>query len=106
MAKKDFYEQLGINKGASDAEIKSAFRQKAREFHPDVNKDAGAQDKFKEVNEAYQALGDEQKRKAYDQFGSNYQQAGGFSAGGGPAGCLAGAGSLSDYLLSKNDASS
>lgn len=69
MAKKDYYEILGISKSASDAEIKSAFRKKAKEYHPD-NKETGNADKFKEVSEAYGVLGDATKRKQYDQFGS------------------------------------
>lgn len=71
---KDYYEILGVSKNSSAEEIKRAYRKKAHEFHPD--KGSGNADKFKEVNEAYQALGDEQKRKAYDQFGSDYQQYG------------------------------
>jgi molecular chaperone DnaJ len=71
MAKKDYYEVLGVSKTATDAEIKSAFRKKAKEYHPDVNKDPGAADKFKEINEAYSVLSDATKRKQYDQFGSS-----------------------------------
>ena len=68
--KKDYYEVLGINKDASEAEIKSAFRKKAKEFHPDLNKDdPTAADKFKEAQEAYSVLSDESKRKMYDQYG-------------------------------------
>ena len=67
--KRDFYEVLGVAKNASDAEIKKAFRSLARQYHPDVNKDPSAVEKFKEVNEAYQILSDPQKRSAYDQYG-------------------------------------
>ncbi len=68
--KRDYYEILGISKNASEAEIKSAFRKKAKEFHPDLNKDdPSAADKFKEAQEAYSVLSDESKRKMYDQYG-------------------------------------
>ncbi|MBQ9019134.1 MAG: molecular chaperone DnaJ [Bacilli bacterium] len=70
MDKRDYYEVLGIKKGATEAEIKSAYRKKAKELHPDLNKDdPKAEDKFKEVQEAYSVLGDENKKKMYDQFG-------------------------------------
>jgi len=69
-AKRDFYEVLGVSKTASAEEIKKAYRQKAKKFHPDVNKeDENAAEKFKEVAEAYEILSDSQKRAAYDQFG-------------------------------------
>ena len=69
-SKRDYYEVLGVSKGASEQEIKSAFRKKAKEFHPDLNKDnPDAADKFKEAQEAYSVLSDENKRKMYDQFG-------------------------------------
>ena len=68
--KRDFYEVLGISKGATEAEIKSAFRKKAKELHPDLHKDdPHAEDKFKEVQEAYSVLSDENQRKMYDQYG-------------------------------------
>lgn len=68
--KRDYYDVLGINKGATEAEIKSAFRKKAKEFHPDLNKDnPDATEKFKEAQEAYEVLSDESKRKMYDQYG-------------------------------------
>ena len=69
--KRDYYEVLGISKGASDAEIKKAYRSLAKKYHPDVNKEAGAEAKFKEINEAYEVLSDPQKRQTYDQFGGN-----------------------------------
>ncbi len=83
MAKKDYYEVLGVDKNASQAEIKSAFRKMAKKYHPDINKEEGAEAKFKEVGEAYSVLGDEQKRKQYDQFGHAAFENG---AGGNPYG--------------------
>lgn len=85
MSKKDYYEVLGVSKNASKDEIKKAYRKLAKEYHPDRNKEAGAEDKFKEVQEAYDILSDEQKRSAYDQYGFAGTQAfggGGFSGGG------------------------
>ena len=81
MNKKDYYEVLGVSKNASDAEIKSAFRKLAKQYHPDVNKESDAAEKFKEVQEAYAILSDPNKRKQYDQFGhSAFTNAqGGFS---------------------------
>lgn len=75
---KDYYNILGVNKGASQDEIKKAFRKKAHVFHPD--KKGGDEAKFKEANEAYQVLGNEKKRAQYDQFGSTFENA---QAGGG-----------------------
>lgn len=70
MASKDYYQILGVSKEASEAEVKSAFRQAARKYHPDVYKGTDREEKFKQINEAYQVLGDPSKRKQYDQFGS------------------------------------
>lgn len=77
---KDYYKTLGVEKNASDEDIKRAFRKLAKKYHPDVNKEEGAQEKFKEIGEAYSVLSDPNKRKQYDQFGS---QAFDGSAGGG-----------------------
>ena len=90
MAKRDYYEVLGISKSANDAEIKKAYRSLAKKYHPDVNKEADAEAKFKEVQEAYEILSDAQKRASYDQMGhaafeqgggGGYGDFGGFSGG-------------------------
>ncbi len=67
--KRDYYEILGVEKNVTSAELKKAYRKLALKFHPDHNKSADAEEKFKEINEAYQVLSDENKRKTYDQFG-------------------------------------
>lgn len=73
MKYKDYYETLGIKREATEAEIKSAYRKLARKYHPDVNKTKEAEEKFKEINEAYEVLGDKQKRARYDSLGANWQ---------------------------------
>ncbi len=81
--KRDYYEVLGISKGASDDEIKRAYKKKARQYHPDVNKASDAEERFKEVNEAYQVLSDADQKAAYDRFGhEGLNGAGGFGQGG------------------------
>ena len=72
MKYKDYYETLGLKRDASDAEIKSAYRKLARKYHPDVNKTKEAEEKFKDINEAYEVLGDKQKRQRYDSLGANW----------------------------------
>jgi molecular chaperone DnaJ len=66
-SKRDYYEVLGVPRNATQEEIKKAYRRLARKYHPDFNKDPDAQEKFKEINEAYQVLSDPEKRKLYDQ---------------------------------------
>ena len=87
MAKRDYYEILGVEKGASDADIKKAFRRIAMKYHPDRNPDsADAEEKFKEAQEAYEILGDDEKKSAYDRFGHagvDGNAGGGFGGGGG-----------------------
>jgi len=88
MAKRDLYEVLGVSKGASDDEIKKAYRKLSKKFHPDINKEAGSEEKFKEVAEAYEVLSNPDKRAAYDQYGHastdpNFGAGGGGYGGGG-----------------------
>ncbi len=97
MAKRDYYEVLGVARTADDKEIKSAFRKLAKELHPDRNPgDEEAERKFKEINQAYEILKDPQKRAAYDQFGHSAFDGGGFGGGGG-------AGFDSDFSASMSD---
>lgn len=79
---RDYYEVLGVSQGADTGEIKTAFRRLARQYHPDVSQEADAEAKFKEINEAYEVLSDDEKRARYDRFGhAGVNGAGGFSGG-------------------------
>ncbi len=89
---KDFYKILGVERSADEKEIKRAYRQRAREYHPDANKSKDAESKFKEINEAYQVLSDSEKRGLYDQFGENYDKVGQAPPPPGAAGYGGGAG--------------
>ena len=88
--KRDYYEVLGIKRDASDKDVRQAYRKLARKYHPDVNPgDKSAESRFKEINEAYEVIGDPEKRKKYDELGSNWkmyeqaQRAGGGAGAGG-----------------------
>ena len=76
---KDYYETLGVSRSASQDQIRKEYRKLARKYHPDVNKSPEAEGKFKEIAEAYEVLGDAEKRKKYDEFGSNYHSGDEFS---------------------------
>ena len=90
MAKRDYYEVLGTSRGASEEEIRSAYRRLARKYHPDLNPgNKQAEAHFKEINEAYEVISDPEKRKAYDQFGPDFAH---FRAGAGAAGAGPGPG--------------
>ena len=83
MSKRDYYEVLGVSKTATQDELKKAYRKLARKYHPDLNKDnEEAAEKFKECNEAYSVLSDDQKRAQYDQFGHAAFENGGMGGGG------------------------
>src|SRR5271154_5536506 len=114
---RDYYKVLGVERKASEAEIKSAYRKLARKFHPDVNpNNKEAEAKFKELNEAYQEISDPEKRKKYDELGADWehgvsqeemmrrharqQSAAGAGAGGGGAGADFGGGDFSDFFSS------
>jgi len=126
MEYKDYYKILAVPRDASQDDIKKAYRKLARKYHPDVSKEANAEDKFKEVGEAYEVLRDQQKRAQYDQFGSNYRHGqsfnpppgwddnmGGFGGGGnfssffenmfGGMGGMGGAGMGGDQFYARGD---
>ncbi len=96
MSKRDYYEILGVPRDADENTIKSAYRKLARQYHPDVNKSPDAEERFKEVNEAYEVLSDAEKRQAYDRYGHAATQ-GGFGAGG-PGSPFAGMGGFADIF--------
>jgi curved DNA-binding protein len=86
MAGKDYYKILGVSRSASEREIKQAYRRLARQYHPDVNPgDKSAEERFKQINEAYEVLSDKEKRQKYDQFGDQWQYADQFARAGGQA---------------------
>ena len=90
MINTEFYDRLGVSKNASQDEIKRAYRKMSKKYHPDINKEPGAEEKYKEVQEAYETLSDDQKRAAYDQYGPD--GANGFGGQGGFGGFDGGAG--------------
>ncbi|MBW5444919.1 molecular chaperone DnaJ [Cohnella sp. CFH 77786] len=96
--KKDYYDVLGVERGASAEDIKKAYRKLARQYHPDVNKASDAEAKFKEVKEAYDVLSDDQRRARYDQFGHEDPNAG-FGGGGGFTGDMGGFGDIFDMFF-------
>lgn len=104
MKYQDYYKILGVERNADGAEIKKAYRKLARKYHPDVNKAANTEEKFKEVNEAYDVLRDAEKRKAYDQFGSDWKHGHEFNTGGwsgsSGSGTGFGGGDFSDFFES------
>lgn len=104
MAKRDYYEILGVSKSATDPEIKKAYRKLSKQYHPDINKEADADAKFKEITEAYEVLSDGNKRAAYDQYGHASTDpnfgAGGGGFGGGFGGGGFGGGGFEDIFES------
>lgn len=111
MEYKDYYKTLGVERNASEADIKKAYRRLARKYHPDVSKEANAEQRFKEIGEAYEVLKDPQKRQSYDQLGANWKageqfrpppgwDAAGFGGFGGHGGGFDGASGFSDFFES------
>ncbi len=107
MKYQDYYQILGVPRDAETGDIKKAYRKLAGKYHPDVNKDSSAEDRFKEVNEAYEVLKDSKRRQAYDRFGADWKHGqqfdesgvGGFRGGGAPGGGFSG-GDFSDFFES------
>lgn len=100
MAKRDYYDVLGVSRDASEDDIKHAYRELSKKWHPDVNKAPDAEQKFKEINEAYEVLGDKQKRAQYDQYGAagmNGSAGNGAGGFGGAGNAGAGAGGFGDF---------
>jgi curved DNA-binding protein len=101
VAFRDYYEALGVSRDASTEDIRRAYRKLARENHPDVNKDPGAEDRFKEISEAYEVLRDPEKREQYDRFGANWKAgqdvSGATGFGGRPGGAGFGFGGREEY---------
>jgi curved DNA-binding protein len=103
MKYQDYYQILGVARDASKADIKKSYRKLARRYHPDVNKEHTAEEKFKEVNEAYEVLKDTEKRKAYDRFGNDWKHGHEFNPGGYGGGFSGGGfsgGDFSDFFES------
>ena len=98
MARGDYYKTLGVDRKASPEDVKKAYRKLARRYHPDTNKDAGAEERFKEISEAYDVLGDPEKRKRYDRGGAVFGGAGPFGGGTAGPGPAPDFGSFSDIL--------
>ncbi len=98
----DYYKTLGISKSATQDEIKRAYRKLAVEYHPDKNKTKEAEEKFKEINQAYEVLGNPQKRQQYDQFGSQAFENGGRGGAGGPFGGFGGQQGPFSYTYTSN----
>ncbi len=86
MKYQDYYKILGVDRDASESDIKKAYRKLARRYHPDVNQDADAEEKFKEANEAYEVLKESEKRQAYDRFGADWKHGQQFDSAGGQGG--------------------
>lgn len=103
MRYEDYYKTLGVSRSASQAELQKAYRKLARQYHPDINKEPGAEDQFKKVNEAYEVLKDPETRKRYDALGANWKHGQQMKTppgwgGAGPGAGFAGGGDMSDFF--------